>query len=126
MEFEYSFDLIGHIALLLVVLIVVGAAVYIEIQKGRRERRISESYTDQLMNIYEQIWSGDPADRETAWFRTIGYLKRNCFPEEMITEAYLRKMMERRSNERSRSHVNSNGRLIKVDTRGGEPEADHG
>lgn len=71
--------------------------------------------TDKLLELYEEIWNGDPADRQAAWFRTIEHLRRWNYPQEMITEAEIRQIYERhQAEERSDYTVRSNGRIVKV------------
>jgi hypothetical protein len=110
---------------LVVSIVFVGGLIFCfwEYLKGYRDMRRIERTRTHLMPIYKQIWGGDPADRETAWYRTIGYLERNGFPEETIREARIRMTMEGRRGQNSHYYVNSNGRIIGVDERGGDPEA---
>lgn len=84
--------------------------------RGKRhiEAEKDGEYSRQLLRIYEQIWSGDPADRPTAWFRTIQYLRREGYPEEMIVEAELRQLFESKKPDKRSYIVKSNGRLIRV------------
>lgn len=117
-----TYQMIGLICLVLAFAIIGGYPIVQEIKKIRDAAKGRQS-TRELFRIYDQIWSGDPADRVTAWWRTIDYLQRQGFPEEMITEAKLHKMFEQRKGEKSEHKVTSAGRIIPVFENGKDPEA---
>lgn len=95
---------------------------YMEAFRAQQDAERGQENTHELADIYHEIWNGDPADESAAWFRVIGHLERNGYPDEMLTEARLHLMFSDRRDNRSSFMVNSNGRLIRVDQRGGKDD----